>query len=535
MASTLFGISTGFDSGELIDKLVALKRRPIDFKIDQKNLESGKRNLLKNLSSLLEGFQTSSLALNTRDEFFVNQGVFTRTAGTGDVVGLATTSSASPGTFLLDVTQLAQAGKVVADSGFAALTTSIAQGTLEVTIGGVTTMITIDATNDTLDGVRQAINNAGIAVEATILNDGSAVNPLRLVISGTDTGAANTVAVQLVDGLGVPLETFSTTQTAQNALLTLDGIAITKSSNTIDDIIAGVTLTLESTGAGTIKISTDTTEITEKIESFVGDFNALIEFIDDNTSFDTESLETGLLFGNSAVRNIENRLRSILTGEVAGATGSFSFLSQIGITTDDDGLLTIDSTKLSDALTTDAEGVSQLFISNGTTTDSDVSFIGFSSNTVAGSYDVQVSALGVPQLSPAGLGTFVDAVAIGSFFTGAVGTPAEGLIFSINTLVPGAYGTIDLSLGVAEQLNRELDLLVDTTVSGPLTAELNATTNTIDDLEVTIVGLELRLELFEDNLRKKFVNLEIILGRLDTQRSAMQAALAGLKSISRNN
>ena len=530
MASTLFGISTGFDSSELIDKLVALKRRPIDFKIDQKNLESSKRSLLQTLGGLLEGFQTSSLALNTRKEFFVNQGVFTRTAGTGDVVSLLTTSAASPGSFILDVTQLAQAEKLVSNNGFAALTDVISiPGILNITVAGVTTMINLDASNNTLEGVQQAINNAGIAVEATILNDGSGATPLRLVISGTNTGAANTVVVML------PSQPFTTTQTAQDALLTLDGIAITKSSNTIDDIIAGVTLTLESIGTGTIKISTDTTEITEKIESFVDDFNALIEFIDDNTSFDTESLETGLLFGNSAVRNIENRLRSILTGEVTGVTGSFSFLSQIGITTGDDGLLTIDSTKLSDALTTDAEGVSQLFISNGTTTDSDVGFVGFSSNTVAGSYDVQVSAMGVPQLSNAGAGVFVNAVPIGSFFTGAVGTNAEGLIFSISTLVPGAYGTIDLSLGVAEQLNRELSVLVDSTVSGPLTAALAITTNTIDDLAETIEDLKFRLESFEDNLRRKFINLEIILGRLDTQRSAMQAALAGLKSIRSNN
>ena len=534
MASTLFGISTGFDSAELINKLLALKRRPIDFKIDQRNLESSKLGMLKTLGSLLEGFQTSAQTLNTRDEFFVNQGVFTRTAGTGGVVSLATTSAASPGSFALDVTQLAQAGKVVSDSGFADLTTSIAQGTLEVTVGGVTTMITIDATNDTLDGVRQAINNAGIAVEATILNDGSAVDPLLLVISGTDTGAANTVSVQLVDGLGMALETFSTTQTAQDALLTLDGIAITKASNTISDIINGVTLTLESIGTGTIQISTDTDGITEKIESFVDEFNAVIEFIDLNTTLDSETFETGLLFGNTAVRNIENQLRGILTGEVTGVTGSFSFLSQIGITTDADGLLTIDSTKLSDALTTDAEGVSQLFISNGTTTDSNVNYVGFSKNTVAGSYDVQVSALGVPQLSDAGAGVFVDAVATGSFYTGAAGTSAEGLIFEINTLVPGPYGTIGLSLGVAEQLSRELEILVDTTISGPLTAELDTATATIDDLDATILNLELRLDSFENNLRKKFINLEIILGRLDSQRTAMQAALAGLKGIFQN-
>ena len=161
--------------------------------------------------------------------------------------------------------------------------------------------------------------------------------------------------------------------------------------------------------------------------------------------------------------------------------------------------------------------------------------IGFSDDTVAGSYDVQVSALGVPQLSNAGAGVFVDAVATGSFFTGAAGTDAEGLIFSISTLVPGSYGTIDLSLGVAELLNREMDVLVDATQSGPLTAELKTLTNTIDDLDETIVDMEFRLDSFEDNLRRKFVNLEVILSRLDSQRTAMRSALAGLNSIFNNN
>lgn len=532
MATNLFGISTGFDSAELIDKLLSLKRRPIELKIDQKNLESLRVSQLESLRGLLESFQTSTQTLNTRDNFFVNKGTFNQTAGTGDVVSLETTSTASPGSYSLDVTQLAQQGKVVSDTGYADLTSNVTQGTLDITVGGVTTMITIDASNDTLEGLQQAINNAGIPVEATILNDGAAVDPLRLVISGTDTGAANAVSATLLS-LG-PAETFSTTQTAQDALLTLDGVAITKTSNTIDDIISGVTLTLESVGTGSINISTDTAEITTQIESFVDEFNSIIEFINANTTFDSESFETGLLFGNSAVQSIESRLRGIIGGQVDGATGSFEFLSQIGITTDAEGLLTIDNTVLSDALASDPEGVSQLFISNGTASDSNVSYVGFSDATVAGSYDVQVSALGVPQLSPAGAGTFVDAVPSGSFYTGAVGTDAEGLIFSISTLTPGSYGSIDLTLGVAEQLNRELEVLVDSTISGPLTTELNTLTSTIDDLDESIEDLEFRLGSFEDNLRRKFVNLEIILGQLDTQRTAMQSALAGLNSIYAN-
>jgi flagellar hook-associated protein 2 len=127
-------------------------------------------------------------------------------------------------------------------------------------------------------------------------------------------------------GVGeVTTMSFSETQAAQDASFTLDGINITKSSNTISDVISGATLTLTSAGSGTIKISTDIEEIKAKITSFVSGYNDLLEYIQGLLKFDQNTLESGNLFGNIAVQGLQNTLRRIATGRVAGA--------QVGIRT----------------------------------------------------------------------------------------------------------------------------------------------------------------------------------------------------------
>jgi flagellar hook-associated protein 2 len=255
----------------------------------------------------------------------------------------------------------------------------------------------------------------------------------------------------------------------------------------------------------------------------------LVAFIDEQTEFNPETFATGTLFGNSSVQSLETTLRRIATGQVTGVSGPFEFLSQIGITTQDDGTLARDEVKLDAALTTHLAHVISLFTSSGSATDANVTFVGFTDNTVPGTYDVQVVG-GVPQLSPSGASTFVDAVNNGSFFTGAAGTDAEGLSFSMASLVDGSYGTITLSVGVVPRLNQEISILLDSSQQGPLTSELDSITESIDDLNETLLRMDDRLELFEKRIRQEFVNLEIILGRLDAQRNAFQQALQNLGS-----
>ena len=538
--TSIFGIQSGFDSASLVQKLIALEARPMDLKLAQLQAKETELEAFQSLRTHLQTFQSVLNSMGTVDRFNQTTADFTVTAGTGSVLSVATSSSASPGTFDITVNSLAQETTLLSDTGYNATTDVVPTGMggpmaarfVEVIVGGAITQVAVSNTA-TVQDVVDVINASGADVTGSIIDDGGAVDPLKIVVQGNQPGTANAVTARMfrVTGGGAEQDelTFTAVQAASDTSVTVDGITFIRSTNTITDIIPGVTLNIESLGSGTLTISTDNTAITGNIQDFVDAFNELIAFIDEQTEFNPETFATGTLFGNSSVQNLETTLRRIATGQVTGASGPFEFLSQIGITTQNDGKLFLDEVKLDAALTTDLDSVVSLFTSSGSTTDANVTFVGFTDNTVPGTYDVQVVG-GVPQLSPAGAGTFVDAVNNGSFFTGAIGTDSEGLSFSLASLVDGSYGTITLSVGVIPRLNQEISILLDSSQQGPLTSELDSITESIDDLNDTLLRMDDRLELFERNIRQQFVNLEIILGRLDAQRNAFQQALQNLGS-----
>ncbi len=533
MAETsIFGIQSGFDTADVVSKLIQLQGRPIELKLAQVELEEEKLNAFQDLKSQLQVFKNSLASINTESRFISNKGEFSKTSGDGDVVEINPTSLSTSGSFTLEVTQLAKESKITS-AGFESITSEIQQGIFEIKVGDKTTFIQIDSSNNSLDGLRLAINNSGADVQASFINDGSGSTPVRLLLSGTKTGAENSVTARLfTSSIGTgefDAMTFTETQTAQDALLKLDGIDIVKSSNTVNDVVQGTILNLVSIGSGTIEVKTDREEIKTKIFDFVDGYNQLFEFLRDQLTFDEETLETGLLFGNFMVQNLQNTLRSVTTGEIDGLKGANSFLAQIGITTQSDGTLIVDSTKLDEALLGDSQSVAELFASKGIASNSAVTFVGFTDKTQAGSFEVRVLG-GVPQLRKIGEPNFTNATGTGNFFAGAEGTSAEGLNFRIGTSVDGDYGTIDLTMGVAEQLNSEISALLDTTQNGPLESEIKTVTNTIDDLNETIFDMDERLELFEQNIRDRFINLELILGRLNTQRQAFSNSIESIKS-----
>ncbi len=537
--TSIFGLRSGFDSASLVEKLIALQARPMDLKLAQIAAQETKLEAFQDLRSKLQTFQSALNSLGTVDRFQVSSADFVKTAGTGNVLSVAASSSASPGTFDITVNALAQETVLLSDDGYNDPTDAIEKGPIapgnyfvEVTVGGTPTQIAIDP-NDSIQSVVDAINNSGADVTASIIDDGAAVDPFKIVIQGNQPGTANAVTARVFNEIGGAQTlqlSFTVVQAESDASVAVDGVTFARSTNSINDIIPGVTLNLESVGSGTLTIAIDNDAIAGKIEDFVKAFNQLMAFIDSETTFNPETFETGTLFGNTAVQGLETSLRRIVTGQVSGVSGNFEFLSQIGITTQDDGQLALDRVKLDQALTADLNNVTELFTSSGTASDPNVTFVGFTDNTVAGTYDVRVVG-GVPQLSPSGAGTFVDAVDNGSFFTGAAGTDAEGLSFSMATLVDGNYGTINLSLGVIPQLNQKISILLDSSQQGPLTSELDSLTKSIDQMNETLLDMDDRLELFEKNIRQQFINLEIILGRLDSQRNAFNQALDNLSGF----
>jgi flagellar capping protein FliD len=162
-------------------------------------------------------------------------------------------------------------------------------------------------------------------------------------------------------------------------------------------------------------------------------------------------------------------------------------------------------------------------------THSSVTFVGFTSDTAPGYYDLQVFS-NVPQLSNSGASTFVNASGSGNFWAGSSGD-STGLNFRISGLTNGSYGQIWLSIGVAEILNRQLQNLVDTSLNGPLVTELDTITETIDDYNITLLDQAERLLEYEESLKAKFSNLEIVLGRLNAQRDTFKSSLAGIQDI----
>jgi flagellar hook-associated protein 2 len=530
--NAVFGINSNLDTQDIINKMVSLEARSMDLVEAKKQIEQQKLASFKELKNRLQTFKSVVTTLNTESRFIVNKSVFSNNSSSDNnkVVDITTTSSATSGTYSLVVDNLATETKIISN-GFANTTSELENGRVKVTSGSASSTITINSTNNSLDGLRLAINNLGLDVKASFLNDGDDTVPVRLLISGNLTGATGAVTMSYSKDSIYPVDeiSFTTTQEAKNASFSIDGVSISKSSNTVSDVITGAALKLQSAGSGTISLSTDTDAITTKVSDFVDEYNEVSLFLNEQLSLDTDTEETGVLFGNFAVQNLQQILRSSISSKVTGITGDYTYLSQIGISTKSDGALILDTDVLSEALIDDIQNVSQLFSSRGTVTHSSVTYVGFTSDTAPGYYDLQVSS-NVPQLSNSGASTFVNASGSGNFWAGSSGD-STGLNFRISGLTNGSYGQIWLSIGVAEILNRQLQNLVDASLNGPLVTELDTITETIDDYNLTLLDQAERLLEYEESLKAKFSNLEIVLGRLNAQSDTFKSSLAGIQDI----
>jgi len=530
--NAVFGINSNLDTQDIINKMVSLEARSMDLVEAKKQIEQQKLASFKELKNRLQTFKSVVTTLNTESRFIVNKSVFSNNSSSDNnkVVDITTTSSATSGTYSLVVDNLATETKIISN-GFANTTSELENGRVKVTSGSASATVTINSTNNSLDGLRLAINNLGLDVKASFLNDGDDTVPVRLLISGNLTGATGAVTMSYSKDSIYPVDeiSFTTTQEAKNASFSIDGVSISKSSNTVSDVITGAALKLQSAGSGTISLSTDTDAITTKVSDFVDEYNEVSLFLNEQLSLDTDTEETGVLFGNFAVQNLQQIFRSSISSKVTGITGDYTYLSQIGISTKSDGTLILDTDVLSEALIDDIQNVSQLFSSRGTVTHSSVTYVGFTSDTAPGYYDLQVSS-NVPQLSNSGASTFVNASGSGNFWAGSSGD-STGLNFRISGLTNGSYGQIWLSIGVAEILNRQLENLVDASLNGPLVTELDTITETVDDYNITLLDQAERLLEYEESLKAKFSNLEIVLGRLNAQRDTFKSSLAGIQDI----
>ena len=454
MAGTISvtGLSTGLDTASIVSKLIEVKRRPIDIISAKKDLMDAELSELQSLNIRLLSFQNTVKSMKTSDGFLTKTGAFSNNnaSDSNKVVALIASSAAASGSFSLVVNSLAKAEKEVSE-GFASTSSSISTGTFFIKVGSTTTSIRINSSSNTLQGLKDAINASSADVTATILNDGSSTNPHRLIITSKNAGTENAMSISHVPtsflGAGPVADgtvlTFDEVQSATNASISLDGISITTSSNILTGIIEGVTIELGSVGSGTITIGSDPDSVKTSIEKFVSEYNEVVNFINDQFFFDAETGETGILFGNTAVIDLQSTMRDIVTSEIPGLTSTFKTLAQIGITTNSISKnIVINNGDLTDAFITDIDAVVNLFIGSGSSDTSGLNFVGFTEDTEGGTYQVRVSG-GQVQIAGSRTSIFEDAEGSGNFFSGPTGATSEGLRFRVNSLNEGNKGSIN--------------------------------------------------------------------------------------------
>ena len=360
------GIGSGLDVKSIVSQLVAAEKQPlVALQTAEASIQS-KISTFGQIKSLVSTFADAASKL-TLDSGWNN---LTVASSNSSAVNATVSGFASTGNYSFSVSKLAQAQTSV--TGAVPTGTALGDGTITLTMGsGSPVNITIgDADDTSLTGIASKINGAGAGVTASVITD---TNGQRLMLRSTSTGSANGFTISATSsgtGTGLSNLSFSTTQAAQDTVAKINGVDVTSSTRTFSDTIPGLTFTASAvtTGDVDISVSADTATTTKNIQAFVDAYNAVNDALATNTKYDATSKTAGLLQGDSATVGLENQLRN-MTMAIAKTGGPYSTLSDIGISLQQGGDLTVDSTKLASALSTTAgqNGVKALFASTTST------------------------------------------------------------------------------------------------------------------------------------------------------------------------
>ena len=521
-------VSTGgvLDVNGLVSQLMAVESRPFVAMQDKEKAITAQLSAYGTLSGAVGAFQTTVAALADSSKYKVanattsDSAVLTASAGKDTVKG----------NYGVNVTQLAQAQTITA-AGQASTSALIGAGTstvLTFDFGSVTggtlangkytgstfdldparaaRTVTIDGSNNSLQGIRDAINKAGIGVTASIISDGSD-KPNRLVLTSDKSGETSSMRISVAGDQDLsdllayaPNGTQNMTQSnaGQNAKLTVNGVAITSQTNNVDNAIPGVTMTLAKIGTSNVGVSMDTSGIKTALTNFVKAYNEMNATITSLTAV-TPDLKQGAartggpLVGDSTTLSLQASLRKMFAANVPGLDSSIKNFSQLGVAFQKDGTLKLDTGKLQTAIDKNSDDVIKLLATSGSTSDSLVSFISSTSNSTVGTKGISISKLATQGTlvgsAPAGLNIIAGvndnlSLSINGVNTKATLVPgsytADSMVSHLQSLINGASGMSDAGSGV--KVTQENGVISITSNKYGTSSKLEITGNGADEL-----------------------------------------------------
>ena len=359
------GIGSGLNISSIVSKLVQA-----DFGAQQSQIKNRQSTLNAELSAFgtinsdVSSINDSLTALTNLKQSY------SASSTNSSVVSVSTQNGAAPGSYNVNVSNLASA-QSVASSTYASPTSTVGTGTLTFQFGSYASgsfvansgsspvQVTIDSSNNTLQGVASAINKADFGVSATVVNDGTGYRLALTSKTGTDnqlniTSSSSSLSGLTYDGSGTGM---TQTASAADAQLTVNGIAVTSQSNTISDAVQGVSFTLGSTGSSTVSVAPDANAVTNAVQAFVKAYNSYAQDVNKYASYDSKTKQAGILLGDATLRGLSSQLQNGVVQKISGAPTNYSNLMDLGITANADGTLSLDTSKLNAAVNSDYAGV----------------------------------------------------------------------------------------------------------------------------------------------------------------------------------
>jgi flagellar hook-associated protein 2 len=430
------GIASGLDTQSIIAALSSINQKPIGLLEKKKAEFNSLKKRYDELESKLENLRDKARELAKSKNLLA----FDAKSSNETVLTASANGDAGVGAFNVTVTSLARA-QVNASNGYADLdTTSAGTGDIKITSGGTLHTISIASGQDTLEKIRDKINNADTGVTATIVSTGNGATPYQIVLQSDETGTDQAFTVDLTSFTGSLA--FTNQQAAQNASVTLNGMTFSRQSNTIDDIVPGVTLDLISTNAApvSVSVSPDFDDIAKRIEEYTAAHSDVVNFI--NSNIKTVNEKGGPFNGESTVRGIKNRLLSAL-GDGGYPGGSLKSLASIGVKLQNDGTLTFDSEKFKDVALDSLDDVTKLMTKIGNKFDTaGYSLVSKPPNAPAGDHAVVITQIA----------TKASGVAGNAFASGGALNADETLTFTIGekTVVVALANGDDIAAAVTK-------------------------------------------------------------------------------------
>lgn len=535
------GIGSGLDIKSMVDAYVKAEIMPLQAKQD-KRLSSVNTELsaVGQLKGHLANLQAALSQLSDLDKIYS----LSQSISDTNALSATLTSQAIKGSYQIEIQKLAQQ-QSLASASFANKTSNVGSGTLSIAFGtyssdktsftpnasATTVSIAIAPGTDSLAAICDAINHSDSGVTASIVEDNQGA---RLTITSPQTGENYAMKITGIPSLNYDptsgTSPLTETVASQNSVVKINGLTLTQNTNELQNAIAGVTLNLKKSDSGktiALNITDNKPQLTSLVNDFIKKYNDSMTFLTNLTGYNATTKQSGVFQGDPQFRNLKFNLNKWTTTPLNQNNLSLKSLADIGIVTNDQGLLELNQTKYQKVLDNHYQDIGVLFAKTATTTDSGVRINKIDPQVQKGQYDIHVTELTPGTHLSGTIGNLPASSSDGITLNGS--GELAGLSIQIISGSIGQRGQVIVNDGLAVSINQFLDSYMN--ANGDLSQRAEQLNKQVNQLNKAQTQIDSRSQGLQNRYEKQFAALDLLLSQLQSTSASLTQQLASLPSL----